>query len=360
MGKQNTIEALLIQQAKALPFDKRKEIIMSFKETELHDYLKKLFELMEPDYIVEITHGINEYGKDLVIVKKDSFGSENKITIIAYNLRGIVKKKDVIAKRDIEKGDIYAVVIGINQYPKVQKLKYATQDALSFAKYLVDNMDVPEANITLLLDETATLSKIKQAMGTELKKIAGRKDMVIIYYSGHGAAEPDSQNPDGDGLEKYILPYDVDPEDLYSSALPMREIVNIFNRISAERLIFIADTCYGRASGGKTILASGRKATTLSDQYLSRIAQGKGRMIFAASGANEISMEKDDLSHGVFTYFLLEGLESEADSNHDNLISIGEIFNYVSQKVPAATEQNQHPTRSLQNEEGEVIIGRVK
>ena len=54
----------------------RRQIIMDYDETDLHKQLKELFQNMQPDYTVEITHGSNEYGKDLVIVKSDEFGNE--------------------------------------------------------------------------------------------------------------------------------------------------------------------------------------------------------------------------------------------------------------------------------------------
>jgi hypothetical protein len=60
-------------------------------------------------------------------------------------------------------------------------------------------------------------------------------------------------SPDGDGLEKYLLPYEANPNDLYASALPMREVAYIFNRIRSERLVFVADACYSGASGGRTV-----------------------------------------------------------------------------------------------------------
>ena len=59
----------LKRKAEALPKSLRKQIIMEFRETDLHRFLKELFQVMEPDYTVEITHGTQEFGKDLVIVK---------------------------------------------------------------------------------------------------------------------------------------------------------------------------------------------------------------------------------------------------------------------------------------------------
>jgi uncharacterized caspase-like protein len=186
----------------------------------------------------------------------------------------------------------------------------------------------------------------------------GKEDMVIIYFAGHGACEKDVMSPDGDGLEKYILPYDADPKDLYASALPMREISHIFNRIRSERLIFIADACYSGASGGRTISLTGMRAN-ISDAFLDRIASGKGRVILTASGANEVSGEDDRLKHGVFTYFLLEGLRGKADTDKDGIITVDEVYRYVSREVPRATGQEQHPVKKG-IVEGQLILGVIE
>ena len=66
----------LKKQAEALTKGQRREIIMDYPETDLHKYLKELFQTMEPNYTVEITHGTQEFGKDLVIVKSDKFTQE--------------------------------------------------------------------------------------------------------------------------------------------------------------------------------------------------------------------------------------------------------------------------------------------
>ncbi len=149
---------------------------------------------------------------------------------------------------------------------------------------------------------------------------------------------------DGDGLEKYLLPWETDPSDLYSTAMPMREISHIFGRIRSDRLIFIADSCYSGASGGRTISVTGTRAN-ITDGFLERITGGRGKVIITASAANEVSVEKDDLQHGVFTYYLLEGLRGAADMDNDGTITVDEAYRYVSEKVPRATGQEQHPVK---------------
>jgi len=168
--------------------------------------------------------------------------------------------------------------------------------------------------------------------------------MVIIFFAGHGATERDALSPDGDGLEKYLLPWEADPKDLYSTAIPMREIAYILDRIQSERLIFIADACYSGASGGRTVGTGGQRAT-ISETFLERLASGRGKVIITASAANEVSVEKENLQHGVFTYYLLEGLRGAADMDRDGTITVEEVYRYVSEKVPRATGQEQHPVK---------------
>lgn len=69
-----------------------------------------------------------------------------------------------------------------------------------------------------------------------------------------------------------------------------------------------------------------------------------------------MSTEKDELEHGVFTYFLLEGLRGEADMDRDGIITVDEVYRYVSREVPRATDQEQHPVKKG-IVEGQLILG---
>jgi Caspase domain len=269
---------------------------------------------------------------------------ENQIKINAVDSAGFFTEK-VLSVRSVEKKrNVWAVVIGVNSYPNVRRLKYAVNDAMAFYNHLVEYNQVPKENVVLLLDEEANLTRLRSALGIYLKNKASKDDMVIIYFAGHGATERDATSPDGDGLEKYLLPYDVDPKELYATAMPMEEISRLFSRIRSDRLVFIVDTCYSGASGGRTISVTDIRAG-ISDGFLDRITGGKGKIILTASGANEVSAENDEFQHGVFTHFLLQGLQGQADSDGDGLITVDEVYTYVSKQVPQATNQEQHPVK---------------
>jgi len=281
----------------------------------------------------------------------------NQIMIRVVDIEGLYAKKVLTVHHIERRRNIWAVVIGINEYPNIRKLKYAVNDAKAFYELLISHNKIPEENVTLLIDQKASLTNIRSYLGTKLKNKAGKEDMVIIYFAGHGATERDVMSPDGDGLEKYLLPYDADLEDLYSSALPMRDISHIFHRIRSERIIFIADSCYSGASGGRTVSFSKTRAN-ISDAFLDRIIGGKGTIILTASGANEVSAENEEFRHGVFTHYLLEGLKGKADTDKDSLITVDEIYKYVSDRVPKATGQEQHPVKKG-SVEGRLILGIV-
>jgi HEAT repeat protein len=286
-----------------------------------------------------------------------SYGA-NIIKISATDTDGISIKEDITIIREKDYGEVWAVVIGINQYPNARKLKYAVNDAQAFKNYLKDYIGVPDSNIFFLTDQNATKENIQRLLGTKLKRKASREDTVIIFYAGHGAIETDPANPDGDGFEKYLLPYNADLNDLYTTSISMDEIQKIFQRILAERLIFIADTCYSGASGGRTMLAAKTRAS-LSDRFYDRISKGRGRVIISSCSANEVSKEDDSLQHGIFSYYMLEGLKGKADQDGDGIITVSELFSYICRKVPEASAQDQHPVRKGETE-GELVIGRTK
>jgi hypothetical protein len=139
---------------------------------------------------------------------------------------------------------VWAVVVGINNYANFPKLRFAVNDAEAVYRYLIENNRVPAENIFLLIDRQASIQNLRNILGTKLKASVGEKDMVIIYFAGHGSTERDALCPDGDGLEKYLLAADSDPADIYSTALPMREIGYLFSRINSERIVFLVDSCY--------------------------------------------------------------------------------------------------------------------
>lgn len=62
--------------ARALSHDHRQQILMALPEVQLHPHLKELFQAIDPNYLIEVTHGPGELGKDLVLVKRNALTTD--------------------------------------------------------------------------------------------------------------------------------------------------------------------------------------------------------------------------------------------------------------------------------------------
>lgn len=284
---------------------------------------------------------------------------ENRITISAMDDQGkwSNEARIEVTRLEAEKGETYVVSIGINAYRHVRQLKYSVNDATAFSEYAVKHLGIPQENVMLITDEQASKMHIQFVLGDELPKKAGREDTVIIFFAGHGAPNPNMLAPDPDKIEKFILPVEADEDALFSTAIPMDDIATIISRIQAQRVVFIADTCYSGASGGRTVFSNRSFRGNMSDRFLDRLAAGKGRVILTACEPGELAGEDDKHKHGLFTYYLLKGLKGPADMDHDGNITTDEIYAYLARKMPDASGQSQHPVKKG---EGNVTIGVVR
>jgi len=243
-------------------------------------------------------------------------------------------------------GRLFAVVIGISHYAKggteqINDLQYADRDARSVLDFLKSPAGggVTDEDSLLLLDQDATTESVRHALFNFLTK-PQEQDTVIIYIAGHGAPDPN------DPRNIYFLTADAKPDDMGATAFPMFELQDVFERIlKAKRVITFADTCHSYGFTGARAGAGSKRANNLVNQYLQHYASKGQRAVITASDISESSFEdaKWGDGHGVFTYFLLQGLQGKADANHDGVVTAGELFNYVRQAVPQATGGKQNP-----------------
>jgi uncharacterized caspase-like protein len=118
--------------------------------------------------------------------------------------------------------------------------------------------------------------------------------------------------------------------------------------IAAKKVVVFSDACHsGAISVDFATRGLGVTEQNLFNQYLADLAKAKeGTIVFTASAAGELSQEFEDLGHGVFTYYLLEGLRGRADLDNDYTITINELMSYVEDQVKRRTKNAQNPTRS--------------
>jgi len=247
------------------------------------------------------------------------------------------------------RSNLWAVIIGISDYKDTQipSLRYANKDAKAFYNWVISPSGGKYApsRVKLLLNREATTKNIKTALFEWLKQ-ALEEDTITFFFAGHGSPEsPDSSN------NLYLLPYDTEYNSIATSAFPMWDIETALKRfIKAKKVVVIADACHSGGVGQSFDIArrSNRsiKVNPINSglQNLSQI--GDGVCVISASDDKQFSQEGKQWGggHGVFTYYLLNGLKGEADYNKDSRVSLGELIPFLSQQVRRATRNAQSPT----------------
>ena len=74
---------------------------------------------------------------------------------------------------------------------------------------------------------------------------------------------------------------------------------------------------------------------------------------------NQVSYERDDFGHGVFTYHLLEGLRGQADQDGNGVVTANEAYQHVLDRVPESTNNRQTPMWSG-NQGGTIPLGYLR
>ena len=220
--------------------------------------------------------------------------------------------------------DALAIIIGIENYKRAPKADFANEDAKRFYEYAVRALGVKPENIKLLLDDQADEVAVFKAFQTWLPvKVTRQKSDLYVFFSGHGL-------PAEDGKSLYLLPHDVDRDLIRRTAIDQSELFSAINASQPRSVTLFIDACYsGQTRSGQSLIENARPLS------VSPVATGypANFSVFSASFADQLSSSSPNLRHGLFSFFLMRGLEGEADANTDGTITNGEMQDFLSQSV---------------------------
>jgi len=233
-----------------------------------------------------------------------------------------VENIDEVRSADYSR-DGYALIIGIGQYghPGIKPLKFATSDAKAMREYLTKVGGLRRDSIHLLTDDQATSNGIRRELGW-LRRNAGGKTQVFIYYSGHGVADA-KHTP-------YLLPYDGEPQAVEDTGFAISTLKEEVNKFTAERVLIALDACY--TGVGRSVSAEGMRPLVVMVDPDNTPTKA---VVVNSSGEREASWDYDEKQHGLFTYFLLKGMRGAApDRNTDGFVDAEELYEYLREEVP--------------------------
>ncbi len=305
---------------------------------------------------------------DLLVSKRDA-----ERILVANRQSGVLRQGAFIvvvgkAPGDFlkeEKGKRYALVIGLNEFepgrstPPIPSLQFAANDARGLTALLVWNGGYSPEDVRLFVNEQAT----KEAIYTALRSLAAQvqeEDIVLFYFSGHGTV-----GTAGDGnLHYYLVPYNASLQDLPRTALRDDALEELIGQLPAKRVVILLDACHSGGVGRARAKGFANRAVRERPGEKIFVEASEGRVILSASRPEEVSIEDDQIQHGVFTHFLLEGMSGKADLDRDGAITVLEAYQYVSSQVRAYTQGVHHfeqrPVLDVRGLSGEITLAATK
>ena len=244
--------------------------------------------------------------------------------------------------------DAVAIIIGIQNYKRVPRAEFANNDAREFNEYAIRALGIKPEKIKMLLDEEADEVNIVKAFENWLPiQVNKDKTDVYVFYSGHGLPAPD-------GKSLYFLPHGVDKELLSRTAVSQNEIVAALTAAKPKSVTMFIDACYsGQTRGGDVLVANAKPVALKADKN----AYPANFTVITASANDQISSSSSDLKHGIFSFYLMKGMEGEADANQDGKITLGEMQDYLSDKVTRqATTLGRKQNTQLVGDSSRVLV----
>jgi len=241
--------------------------------------------------------------------------------------------------------DALALIVGIAKYENTPaKAVFADSDALMFRDYASEKLGIPEERIKTLVDDDADIRQVLLSVKNWLARAVKQNESdVYIFFAGHGLATEDGQN-------MYLLPFDGAPELLQNTAILRDELFSDIAAANPRSVTVFLDTCYsGTTRGPDMLIASRPIAIRAREQSIP-----DGFTVMTAAASDQTAKPLEEAKHGMFSYFLMKGMEGDADANQNNEITAGELHAYVQQNVIQQSSGSQTP--ELQGDADRVLV----
>jgi hypothetical protein len=231
-----------------------------------------------------------------------------------------------LPKTTMQQPDAIAVVIGNALYQKTDNVNFAINDAQLMKLYLTQVLGFKEGNIIFVMN--AGKAEFEGLFGTEnnfkgklYNYIKPNVSDVFIFYSGHGAPDPQT-------TEAYFVPTDCDPAYLNLQGYALKTFYGNLAKLPSKSTTVIIDACFSGAGVLKNISSVRIKPKDTENDI-------PNSAIISSSNGEQVSSWYSEMKHGMFTYFFLKAIHDfkNSDKNADNQLTYNEIYEYISDKT---------------------------
>jgi tetratricopeptide (TPR) repeat protein len=230
-------------------------------------------------------------------------------------------------------GEHYALLVGVREYSEAKVLRtlaYSENDVTDLAKTLFERGGYQRENV-VLMTQTAGAKELRlmpykaNILGELRSLLRGRKetDAVLVALSGHGV------HLKGDG-ESYFCPIDA-RLDRKGTLIGLNQLYKELEKCNAGVKVLFVDACRNdpfekEARGGP----GAEEVQSVTRPPLP--PPPKGVVAIFACSEGEEAFEDNELRHGVFFHFIIEGLDGRA-AGDDGEVTLDRLSGLVARNV---------------------------
>src|SRR4051794_35694950 len=256
---------------------------------------------------------------------------------------------------------VRALVIGIDDYQHVRKLKGAVADATDMVTSL---KSVGVGDIVELTNAQADRASVLREISALVQRTKNN-DLIFLSIAGHGTQEPERvKGSEPDGMENVFLLPGFETTPIGSVERVLGGEFNHFIRqfeLRGAKVIFVADTCHGggmvrdidpragemsfRQVPRYTLLVDELKPVSESTDPKSELDLDHTAFLAAVdryTKAPEVRIPGIEGLRGALSYAVARAVEGSADINHDGKVTLKELFSNVRQVVYQLSDQRQN------------------
>lgn len=258
-------------------------------------------------------------------------------------------------------GTKWALLVGVADYENdgVTDLEFTVRDVKAVSQALTGTAGFPADNVFTLTSDVENgpnrpthLNVLKRL--DMLAQRIGPNDTFVFYFSGHGYLRDNGRHFLG---TVNADPYNLDT--LQVSSIPLDMLRERMKKIQAKQVIFIIDACRNDPEKGKGE-ADNVRTESFSKDFVKAAAETAGGQagtaVLFACGESERSYEWSEKQHGVFTYYLLDGLSGGRAADAGGQVTIASLAEYVQGQVARWAAQNNRRQRPDLHQSGAARI----
>ncbi|MFK8183956.1 MAG: caspase family protein [Phormidesmis sp.] len=230
---------------------------------------------------------------------------------------------------------LWLLLVGVNQYqdPHLPDLQYSAIDCQGLSEAISEaTVAFSHKQTQIHHDNTTnqpTLATVEASLAQMVSQ-AQSQDTILFYFSGHGFQEAKHQ-------QAVLCLADTQKDSLLETGLGLQKLLDALSQCAARQQLVWLDACHsGKMTLRGTSGTSNNSSTVTLENPTSQLvsvlrqqaARSSGFYALLSCDQNQQSWEFPELGHGVFTYYLMQGLRGEA-TNAQGAISADSLYRYV-------------------------------